>query len=167
MAWKNSGMSRGLFRPASIASSSRRTLINPSADRYIALRAFLIKQSTLPPSIPQNRLLPLRSTTRFSSTQPSKPCPNCPPPPETTRGHAQEYTPFIQRLIHKSQVIANDSQHRPSKEELLAVTSGWSERLRVRLKWFTIRGWRRFNADDLSAFASWFLVGNSEWSVAQ
>lgn len=35
--------------------------------------------------------------------------------------------------------------------------------MRIRLKWFTIRGWRRFNTDDLSAFLSWFVVGNTLW----
>lgn len=30
------------------------------------------------------------------------------------------------------------------------------------MKWFFIRGWRRFNTDDFSAFASWFVLGNSE-----
>lgn len=51
--------------------------------------------------------------------------------------------------------------HRPTKEDLLNAANSWWERLRIRLKWFTIRGWRRFNTDDLVAFFSWFVVGNS------
>ncbi|PWN39371.1 mitochondrial distribution and morphology protein family 31/32 [Ceraceosorus guamensis] len=40
----------------------------------------------------------------------------------------------------------------PSKEELLRLARGFWTRLRIRFKWFTIRGFRRFNVDDLSAF---------------
>lgn len=40
----------------------------------------------------------------------------------------------------------------PSKEELLQLAQGFWTRLRIRFKWFTIRGFRRFNADDISAF---------------
>ncbi|WVF66215.1 hypothetical protein IAT40_000955 [Kwoniella sp. CBS 6097] len=123
---------------------------------------------------------------RWSSTDSSRaPCPNCessrasssqppsppspsntpfiPPTPPSTPGHAQDYAPFIRRLINNSTAIAANSPHRPSKEELLEAASGWWQRLRIRIKWFTIRGWRRFNTDDLSAFASFFVVGNTLW----
>lgn len=40
----------------------------------------------------------------------------------------------------------------PSKEDLLKIAQGFWTRLRIRFKWFTIRGFRRFNADDFSAF---------------
>ncbi|WVQ93837.1 hypothetical protein IAU59_000915 [Kwoniella sp. CBS 9459] len=129
---------------------------------------------------------------RWSSTDSSKaPCPNCeglrasppsafspaqttsqasssntplvPPPPAPSPGHAQDYAPFIRRLINNSTAIASNSPHRPSKEELLQAASGWWQRLRIRIKWFTIRGWRRFNTDDLSAFASFFVLGNTLW----
>ncbi|OCF38630.1 mitochondrial distribution and morphology protein 31 [Kwoniella heveanensis CBS 569] len=130
-------------------------------------------------------------TVRWSSTDSSRaPCPNCegsrassssspssppssppsssntpfiPPAPSPTPGHAQDYAPFIRRLINNSTAIASNSPHRPSKEELLDAASGWWQRLRIRIKWFTIRGWRRFNTDDLSAFASFFVVGNTLW----
>ncbi|EIW67962.1 hypothetical protein TREMEDRAFT_72070 [Tremella mesenterica DSM 1558] len=83
--------------------------------------------------------------------------------PPRIRDHAQDYVPFIQRLIRQTRLQPFDSPHRPSKEELLKAANGWYERLRIRLKWFTIRGWRRFNVDDLSAFASWFVLGNTLW----
>ncbi|PWZ03259.1 hypothetical protein BCV70DRAFT_229574 [Testicularia cyperi] len=41
---------------------------------------------------------------------------------------------------------------RPSKEDLLRIAQGFWTRMRIRFKWFTIRGFRRFNADDISAF---------------
>lgn len=79
-------------------------------------------------------------------------------------GHAQDYIPLIRRLLPHLPTPHNPL-HRPTKEELLAAATSFWQRLRIRFKWFSIRGWRRFNADDLSAFLSWFLVGNSESTV--
>ncbi|KAF6767328.1 hypothetical protein PSEUBRA_004030 [Kalmanozyma brasiliensis GHG001] len=55
-------------------------------------------------------------------------------------------------------------QHRlrPSKEDLLRIAQGFWTRLRIRFKWFTIRGFRRFNADDISAF---FTLGGFTTAV--
>ncbi|KAL9939007.1 hypothetical protein V8E36_001820 [Tilletia maclaganii] len=41
---------------------------------------------------------------------------------------------------------------RPTKEDLLRLARGFWQRTRIRFKWFTIRSFRRFNADDISAF---------------
>lgn len=51
---------------------------------------------------------------------------------------------------------------RPSKEDLLRTAQGFWTRLRIRFKWFTIRGFRRFNADDISAF---FTLGGFTTAV--
>lgn len=53
--------------------------------------------------------------------------------------------------------------HRPTKEELLAATNGFLERLRVRFKWFSIRSMRPWNADEWGAFVSWFFLGHLVW----
>ncbi|KAG9051359.1 Mitochondrial distribution and morphology protein 31, mitochondrial precursor [Tulasnella sp. UAMH 9824] len=37
------------------------------------------------------------------------------------------------------------------------------DRIRIRFKWLTIRGFRKWNADDMSAFFSWFIVGQTLW----
>jgi distribution and morphology protein 31 len=37
------------------------------------------------------------------------------------------------------------------------------QRMRVRVRWFFIRNFRKFNADDISAFVTWFLVGQGLW----
>lgn len=55
--------------------------------------------------------------------------------------------------------------HRPTKEELLAATSGFWQRLGVRFKWFSIRSVRPFNTDDISAFVSWFLAAHLLWFI--
>jgi hypothetical protein len=172
------------------ASSSRIPLRTAQSDRYLLIREFFTRQSSLntspgppPPFRPRSPLIPRRWNSTTPSSSPSsgktpserpKDCPHCgptpsnipatPPPPTIgpAPGHAQDYTPFIRRLIQQSQLLKANAPHRPTKEQLLEAASSWWERLRIRIKWFTIRGWRRFNTDDLSAFASWFVLGNSE-----
>ncbi|KAK0533744.1 Mitochondrial distribution and morphology protein 31, mitochondrial precursor [Tilletia horrida] len=41
---------------------------------------------------------------------------------------------------------------RPTQEDLLRLARGFWQRTRIRFKWFTIRSFRRFNVDDISAF---------------
>ncbi|KJR86195.1 uncharacterized protein SPSK_02210 [Sporothrix schenckii 1099-18] len=53
--------------------------------------------------------------------------------------------------------------HRPTKEELLAAANGFTERLKVRFKWLTIRSMRPWNADEWGAFLSWFMLGHIVW----
>lgn len=149
--------------PTSATLGPRRTAC---ADRYLAIHYFFRHHAVQPTTSPISRHIPSRlnssSSKRCLDCPTDQPAPNpdnpTPPPPQ---GHAQDYAPFIQRLIRQSKAIAPNSPHRPSKEELLEAANGWWQRMRIRLKWFTIRGWRRFNTDDMSAFASWFLVGNS------
>ncbi|WWC85770.1 uncharacterized protein L201_000636 [Kwoniella dendrophila CBS 6074] len=177
---------------ASSSSSSirriGRTSRSPQTDRYVAIHDFFTRQASTSSTTSTVLHRKLRSSIfskyqqsaiarRWSSTENSKaPCPNCqgssvtnipstPPSPTTTthQGHAQDYAPFIRRLIKNSGAIEPNSPHRPTKEELLKHASSWWQRLRIRLKWFMIRGWRKFNTDDLSAFASWFVVGNTLW----
>ena len=67
------------------------------------------------------------------------------------------------RLKHR---ISDISQiHRPSREELLAAATGFWSRLKVRFKWFSIRSVRPFNADEIGAFFSWFLLGHVIWII--
>ena len=84
------------------------------------------------------------------------------PPNTTLHPHPWEnYPAFIRRLLSASLPHV----HRPTKDELLAVATGWWERLKIRFKWLMIRGFRKFNTDDLSAFVSWVVVGNAIWIV--
>ena len=55
--------------------------------------------------------------------------------------------------------------HRPGREELLAAATGFWSRLKVRFKWFSIRSVRPFNADEIGAFFSWFLLGHVLWII--
>lgn len=142
--------------------------------------------TTVPPNLPKNDAeggtaprakqpappSPSSSPSPSSAQQP--PCPRCqvkPPVIPTTQlpstakphpVHISEYSPFIRRLINRSSELSHNLPNRLTKEDLLNAAESWWQRLRIRLKWFFIRGWRRFNTDDLSAFFSWFVVGNSE-----
>jgi distribution and morphology protein 31 len=177
MLGSSSSSIRQALRVMPVAGPSRtRQLVTRSAhfDRYTTIHAFFTRQALSPtPTL-------IRSQRRWNSTnKPQEGCENCserrippththtkPPPNKSVRkDHAQDYTPFIRRLIASSNAIQSGSPHRPSKEELLAAASGWWQRLRIRIKWFTIRGWRRFNTDDFSAFASWFVLGNSQFNL--
>lgn len=130
---------------------------------------------TTPPSKQPASSASSSSSTPTSTTQPPT-CPRCQvtPPvipktqvPSASQAHPvhiSEYSPFIRRLINRSSELSHNLPHRLTKEDLLNAAESWWQRLRIRLKWFFIRGWRRFNTDDLSAFFSWFVVGNSECS---
>lgn len=80
-----------------------------------------------------------------------------PYPPRTLRETANRN--LRDRLPDISQI------HRPSREELLAAATGFWSRLKVRFKWFSIRSVRPFNADEIGAFFSWFLLGHVIWIV--
>lgn len=164
----------------SALASSRASVARPvTGDRYLVIRSFFTRQAQTAPSLLQSRSLAratsIRQLTqrRWQSTPSGKDdCPHCSPGASASsskplagprRDHAQDYSPFIKRLMKRAAVPLT-STGRPSKEELLGAASSWWERLRIRVKWFTIRGWRRFNTDDMSAFASWFVLGNSECS---
>lgn len=69
-----------------------------------------------------------------------------------------EYPSYIRRLMSSLPPL-----HRPTKDEMLSVATGFWERMKIRFKWFTIRGFRKFNTDDLSAFLSWFVVSQAVW----
>lgn len=53
--------------------------------------------------------------------------------------------------------------HRPTRDDFLQVASGFWQRARIRFKWFTIKSFRKFNADDISAFVTWFLTAQFLW----
>lgn len=111
----------------------------------------LPSSSTQQPTCPRCHVTPpVIPTTQLPSASQSHPV------------HISEYSPFIRRLINRSSELSHNLPHRLTKEDLLNAADSWWQRLRIRLKWFFIRGWRRFNTDDLSAFFSWFVVGNSE-----
>ncbi|KAJ7646865.1 mitochondrial distribution and morphology protein 31 [Roridomyces roridus] len=77
-----------------------------------------------------------------------------PPPPP----NYDNYTPFFRRLA-----MSLPHLPRPSRDDFLKVATGFWARARIRFKWFTIKSFRRFNADDISAFITWFLMSQTLW----
>lgn len=53
--------------------------------------------------------------------------------------------------------------HRPTQEDFLRVADGFWQRLRIRFKWFTIKSFRKFNADDISGIMTWVLMSQTIW----
>ncbi|KAG7446576.1 uncharacterized protein BT62DRAFT_894412 [Guyanagaster necrorhizus] len=53
--------------------------------------------------------------------------------------------------------------HRPTRDDFLKVANGFWQRMNVRFKWFTIKSFRKFNADDISAFVTWFVMSQTIW----
>lgn len=55
--------------------------------------------------------------------------------------------------------------HRPTRDELLGAATGFWSRFKVHFKWISIRSFRPFNMDEISAFFSWILVGHVVWII--
>lgn len=102
-----------------------------------------------------------------SSTTPSQPEPKSsqsqssqhqPIDPANPPKHLEDYSRFFRRLA-----LSLPHPHRPTRDDFLNVATGFWERLRIRFKWFTIKSFRKFNADDISAFVTWFLMSQTLW----
>ncbi|KAF8514207.1 mitochondrial distribution and morphology protein-domain-containing protein [Hysterangium stoloniferum] len=170
----------------SVASSRP---ISATTDRYTTIRSFFLKQAAHLNSSPNVTIQQSRSfhfairaashrhelnptprlshdfhSSLFVQTQ-QKPIPDLhkdqkgphddPPGPNP---NLETYPDFIRRLAQ-----AVPHLHRPTKDDLLNVTTSFWERARVRFKWFTIKSFRRWNADDISAFFTWFLMTQAVW----
>ena len=70
----------------------------------------------------------------------------------------ENYSRFFRRLAESV-----PHARRPTRDDLLKVATNFWQRLSIRFKWFTLRSFRKFNADDISAFISWFLVSQTLW----
>jgi distribution and morphology protein 31 len=130
----------------------------------LGLRAFgssSIRQNTrkpIPPSSPRINQ-DTRETTEGSSLLEGSPTKKDGEDEKTPESHnLEDYSRFYRRLA-----LSLPPMRRPTRDELLKVATGFWQRLRIRFKWFTIRSFRRFNADDMSAFFTWFLMSQTLW----
>jgi len=176
--------SRHLLSSLTTATSRRGVLCNNAAiDRYSFIRSYFRHATSAPPApipnIPSLRPVTRRSTIltvtffrrpyatqnkaddpKDARTESSK-TPNEPKPPDgqTTRPHDYEnYSPFYKNLA-----LALPHLHRPTRDDFLNVATGFWQRVRIHFKWITVRSFRRFNADDISAFITWFLMSQTLW----
>jgi len=72
--------------------------------------------------------------------------------------HLDNYPAFLRHLA-----MSVPNIHRPTRDDLLTVADGFWQRARIRFRWFTIKSFRKFNADDISAFVTWFLMSQTIW----
>lgn len=72
--------------------------------------------------------------------------------------HLDNYPAFLRRLAMSVPNIP-----KPTRDDLLTVADGFWQRARIRFRWFTIKSFRKFNADDISAFVTWFLMSQTIW----
>lgn len=70
----------------------------------------------------------------------------------------ENYSRFFRRLA-----MSLPPMHRPTREDFLNLTTNVWQRLRVHFKWFTIKSFRKFDADEVSAFLTWFLMSQTLW----
>jgi distribution and morphology protein 31 len=68
------------------------------------------------------------------------------------------YPAFLRRLA-----MSVPNIHKPTRDDLLTVADGFWQRARIRFRWFTIKSFRKFDADDISAFVTWFLMSQTIW----
>ena len=82
------------------------------------------------------------------------------PPDSLNPDRFRDYPPFFRRLA-----LSLPHLHRPTQDDFLRAAGGFWQRARVRFKWLTIRSFRRYNADDISAFVTWFFMSQTLWLV--
>jgi len=141
--------------PASFATSrAKRTSTTRRPSLILKFARTYITSNTLPeqPSKDGSKL-----------TKPPEDLKSHPPEDQAVEGveHARDqenYSRFFQRLA-----LSLPHPHRPTRDDFLNVATGFWQRLRIRFKWFTVRGFRKFNADDISAFITWFLFSQTLW----
>ncbi|KAL5528658.1 MDM31 [Sanghuangporus sanghuang] len=74
--------------------------------------------------------------------------------------HLENYSRFFHRLAMSLPPIP---RQRPTRDDLLKVATSFWQRLRIRFKWITIKSFRKFNADEISAFVTWFVMSQTAW----
>ncbi|KAJ7347108.1 mitochondrial distribution and morphology protein 31 [Mycena albidolilacea] len=147
---------RTFFNSQSIHGPKRKPIGAPPGScareaRYLALTRHFHpspKASDEFPKPPPNELT-TKTNDGDKSTESVKP----PPPP-----NYDNYTPFFRRLA-----MSLPHLPRPSRDDFLKVATGFWARARIRFKWFTIKSFRPFNADDISAFITWFVMSQTLW----
>lgn len=101
-----------------------------------------------------------KATTSQPKSDHSKPAVASKPAAKPTEADPAQQQNYLTNYFHLPNVHL---PHRPTKEEFLAATTGFWERLKVRFKWFSIRSMRPWNTDEWGAFLSFFLFGHLVW----
>lgn len=124
-------------------------------DRYSVIRAFFKKQP-LGSTLGFHCIAQRNEDNKHTRLQKDPPTNSSqPPPPKDT------YENYPKSL--RSLALSLPNIHRPTRDDFLQVANGFWQRARIRFKWFTIKSFRKFNADDISAFVTWFLTAQVLW----
>ncbi|KAG8214109.1 putative mitochondrial distribution and morphology protein 31 [Butyriboletus roseoflavus] len=162
-----------------------RGILHPTVDRYSAIRLFFIRlpHSSQPPSttFAPRHIRTIRGTNILSRSptlsvrlnhsdakQKSASSPADKPPgvnqnPADPHSHLPPLNLDNYPRLYRRLALSLSHLHRPTRDDFLNVANGFWQRLRIRFKWFTIRSFRKFNADDISAFITWFLMSQTLW----
>ncbi|KAL4073796.1 mitochondrial distribution and morphology proteins-domain-containing protein [Scleroderma citrinum] len=181
-----------LSHRSAVLRHSSRGIFQPNFDRYCAIRRFFKRQHTTPPvnvpsgaksisqdlrfrrlehaSSPHRTRILVRSNHSEVKHQSQNGASRKPAPNECSEHSSSETEPPSQPLnwenhprLYRRLAESLSHLHRPTKDDFLKAADGFWQRLRIRFKWFTIRSFRRFNADDISAFVTWFLMSQTLW----
>ena len=174
-------------RQSALVRHSPRGILRPTVDRYNTIRLFFLRQTVSRPqprptihvhanirrsdiSTTSNTL-----TVRFNhadvkqkltSNRPDIPQ-DRPPDVDHKPAEPSSHLPPLNLenypRLYRRLALSLSHLHRPTRDDFLRVANGFWQRLRIRFKWFTIRSFRKFNADDISAFITWFLMSQTLW----
>lgn len=172
-------------RQSILVRHSTRGILHPTIDRYSAIRLFFIRQLVSAPqprpttridaSIRHTNIFPTNNTltVRFNHADVKPKIPSSNTPPDKPPGVEQKPAEPSSHLpplnldnyprLYRRLALSLSHLHRPTRDDFLKVANGFWQRLRIRFKWFTIRSFRKFNADDISAFITWFLMSQTLW----
>lgn len=108
-------------------------------------------------------------STDSSQPEPLKQIPSETDPPHDSNDPQRRILPYNFEYYSRSfreLAMSLPHLHRPTQEDFLRVASGFWQRLRIRFKWFTIKSFRKFNADDISGIVTWILMSQTIWILA-
>jgi mitochondrial distribution and morphology protein 31 len=144
------------YRPVIIFINSRG--VGDTTTLGLGSRWTSLRSNSSPSRVGFSRARSGSSRTDDRTTSPSTE----PPPPPS---HYENYPPFLKQLALSLPKNPNPHPHpsHPTLDDFLKTTSSFWQRARLRFKWFTIKSFRKFNADDISAFVTWFLGAQVLW----
>ena len=140
-------------KPTSPVSSPETDAVNPplpsssqaSHGQVEAPRTPSLESSDAHPSLPP-------------PSHPDQPSADGNKPPAGPPPNWDNYPRWVQRTMASMPHIT-----RPTREAMLNAASGFWERLRIHWRWMALRSFRKFNADDFSAFLTWFVMSQTIW----
>ena len=102
---------------------------------------------------------PAKSLSQDSHKSNTTPENNGTPHKVGTESHSYEQYPrFFRRLA-----LSLPHLQRPTRDDFLKAADGFWQRARIRFRWLTIRSFRKYNADEIGAFFTWFIMSQTLW----